>query len=41
MVVGLTSAAGPAPGWGRVRARAYEPDLLVTRVRELRGTLGA
>lgn len=33
--------AWPAPVWGRVQARSYEPELLVARVRELRGTLGA
>jgi diadenosine tetraphosphate (Ap4A) HIT family hydrolase len=33
--------AWPAPVWGRVQARAYDPEALVQRVRDLRGALGA
>jgi diadenosine tetraphosphate (Ap4A) HIT family hydrolase len=33
--------AWPAPVWGRVQARAYEPESLVQRVRMLRSALGA
>lgn len=35
-----TDPAWPAPVWGRVQARAYEPEALVERVRQLRGALG-
>ena len=31
--------AWPSPIWGRVEARNYEPELLVTRVRQLRAAL--
>lgn len=33
--------AWPAPVWGRAQARAYTPEALVERVRQLRDTLGA
>ena len=33
--------AWPAPVWGRVAARAYPPEMLVERVRLLRGLLPA
>jgi diadenosine tetraphosphate (Ap4A) HIT family hydrolase len=33
--------AWPAPVWGRVQARAYEPETLVQRVRMLRSAFGA
>jgi diadenosine tetraphosphate (Ap4A) HIT family hydrolase len=31
--------AWPAPVWGRVQARAYEPEALIGRVRELQAAL--
>ena len=37
----IEDPAWPAPVWGRVQARAYEPEALVDRVRQLRGALGA
>jgi diadenosine tetraphosphate (Ap4A) HIT family hydrolase len=37
----LDDPAWPAPVWGRVQARAYEPEMLVQRVRALRTALGA
>jgi diadenosine tetraphosphate (Ap4A) HIT family hydrolase len=37
----LDDPAWPAPVWGRVQARAYEPEMLVQRVRALRAALGA
>ena len=35
----MDDPAWPAPVWGRVQARAYEPEALVERVRQLRGEL--
>ena len=37
----LDDPAWPAPIWGRVEARAYEPEALVERVRQLRRAFGA
>ena len=37
----LDDPAWPAPVWGRVEARAYEPEDLVERVRQLRRAFGA
>ncbi|GIX36172.1 MAG: HIT family protein [Lysobacteraceae bacterium] len=36
----LDDPAWPAPVWGRVHARPYEPEPLVQRVREIRMALG-
>ena len=36
----LDDPAWPAPVWGRVQARPYEPEALVERVRTLRAALG-
>lgn len=33
--------AWPAPVWGRIHARPYEPEALVERVRELRAAMDA
>lgn len=33
--------AWPAPVWGRIHARPYEPEALVQRVRELRAAMDA
>lgn len=35
----LDDPAWPTPVWGRVQARAYEPEALVARVRQLQATL--
>lgn len=35
----IDDPAWPAPVWGRVQARAYEPEALVQRVRDLHGAL--
>jgi diadenosine tetraphosphate (Ap4A) HIT family hydrolase len=37
----LDDPAWPTPVWGRVQARAYEPEALIERVRLLRGAFGA